>query len=113
LLMDQNLLVEYFRALVLPYETGMNPTWNETTGLFHVAGIPQILPFGFFPICSLAIVSSLLAIAVALERRFHWRMPLFAFGCVLAALAPVMNVPYRGPFAVFQYRYLLSSHAMA
>jgi hypothetical protein len=112
LLMDLNLLVEYLRALVVPYETGMNPGWNEATGPFHVEGIPQILPFGFLPICSLAIVSSVAAIAVALDRRFQWKLPLFVLGCVLAALAPVMNIPYRGPFAVFEYRYLLTSHAI-
>lgn len=109
LLQDLDHLVEYLRAVLLPYQTGALVPVNPARGWLAVEGVPMVLPLGFAPLASLVVLVAVVATAVAWWRR-GWRLPAFALAAGFVSLLAVMNVPpHTTPFA---YRYTASAQVV-
>lgn len=111
-LTDLNFVVEYLRSLFAPYETGLLPHKNVAIDWLTVKGTPQILTVGFAPAASLVILLAVAAIAGALAWRRRWSLPLLVLVAGGGTLLTVLNIPWRGNAAAFEYRYTVSAHLL-
>lgn len=111
-LQDLNLLVEYGRSLFIPTPTGLLPAYNVAIDAWSVEGIPMVRVNGFAPAASALILLAVGAAVYLAWRRAAARLPaLWLAGC-LVSVAMVMNIPFRGDVATFEYRYTLSAHVL-
>jgi hypothetical protein len=111
-LQDLNLVVEYGRTLFVPSQTGILPAYNVALGWFTVAGTPMVLVNGFAPLASAIVLASVAAIAALAWVRAGWRLPALWLAGSAVTLATVLNVPFRGTAAAFEYRYTLSAQVL-
>lgn len=110
-LQDLNLLVDYGRTLLIPSETGILPPMNVAKGWFEVDGTPMVLACGFAPAAS-AVILAATGVTTAILFRRGWRWPLVWFVAGLMSYVLVLNIPFRGTAAAFEYRYTWSSQVL-
>lgn len=111
-LQDLNLLVEYGRTLFVPAETGLLPHFNVALGWLSIDGTPQVLANGFAPLASLLILLSVAAVVAALRVRFGWGLPALWLLAAGVTFATVLNIPFRGTAAAFEYRYTFTAQVI-
>lgn len=109
--MDLDLLLEYGRAVLLPYETGLWVPVNPAPSWIRVEGVPQVLPFGFAPLASLLVIAAAVAVAVLLATRTRWPLLLLGAALLVTSLVTVANFPSHS--GVFAYRYTLPGQLVA
>ncbi|MDD5309333.1 MAG: hypothetical protein PHU25_18615 [Deltaproteobacteria bacterium] len=107
LLTDAGLLVEYLRALVVP---GPGTVANSVYAVSDPLGVSEgasLLALRLPPVFNMAVLALVGAGLVLLWRR-GLRQPLFAGLFILAALAPMMNIPPRWVEFAFRFEWLPS-----
>jgi hypothetical protein len=112
-LTDLNLLVEYLRALFLPFPTGVAPPLNLASDWLTMRSFSTIMSANFAPLAALLMLGGLCAMTIAVKRRHHWSLPAFCGMAIVVSLLPAMNFPSQGFARAFEYRYSLAAHVIA